>query len=101
MVHSIKGETEEIPESGEWALFRLLEHGKLRSRDIAAFTVVWKLAKIAGSPEVVIDIRPARTQTPFLSPSHPGERTGVLLHPFRGGEVSPPAGVGSGPASCQ
>jgi type VI secretion system protein ImpL len=101
MVHSIRGETEEISETGDWALFRLFEQGKLRSRDIAAFTVVWKLAKIAGSPEVIIDVRPARTQTPFLSASHPGERSGVLLHPFRGPDVSPPAGVGNGPAVCQ
>jgi type VI secretion system protein ImpL len=100
-VHSVKGETEEITETGEWGLFRLLEQGKLKSRDIAAFTVVWKFPKIAGSPEVAMDVRPARTQTPFLSPSHPGERSGILLHPFRGADVVPPAGVGTGPAVCQ
>ena len=100
-VHSVKGETEELNDAGEWGLFRLLDQGKLKSRDIAAFTVVWKFPKLAGSPEIAIEFRPARTQTPFLTPSHPGERTGILLHPFRGSEVSPPTGVGTGPASCQ
>jgi type VI secretion system protein ImpL len=100
-VHSIKGESEEISAPGEWGFFRLLEQGKLKGRDIAAFTMTWKFPKIAGAPEVTMDVRPARTQTPFLSPSHPGERTGILLHPFRGAEVAAPATVGNGPAACQ
>jgi type VI secretion system protein ImpL len=96
--HSVKGETVNLTQPGEWGLFRLLEEGALKSRDATAFTMAWKFPKLPGNPEVDIDFRPARTQTPFLALGR-GEH-GTLLRPLRGPEVKAPSGVGSGAANC-
>lgn len=100
-VHSVRGESGAVTEGGEWGLFRLLEEGTLKSKDAAGFTVVWRFPKLTGSPEVAIDFRPTRSQTPFVGALRAGERTTSLLRLFRAPDVVPPVGVASGAVSCR
>jgi type VI secretion system protein ImpL len=97
-VHTPQGGTDEIDGPGEWGLLRLLEQGTLKSREATTFTVVWKFAKLEGKPEVAIEFRPARSQSPFLGAGGAGEK-GSLLRPLRAAGINPPAGVDSGPVA--
>ncbi len=89
------GVNEFIPSQGEWGLFRLLEDGELQSSSGRSFSVGWKLSSI--DEMVKIEIRPARSATPFFGPAG---RT-KLLNLFRGKSVSPPGVIALKAGKCR
>ncbi len=89
------GVNEFIPSQGEWGLFRLLEDGVLQGSAAGrTFTVGWQLSSI--DEMVKIEIRPARSATPFFGP---GGRT-KLLSLFRGKSVAPPSVIAQKGGRC-
>jgi type VI secretion system protein ImpL len=95
-VRSTRGQTETLDQDGEWGLFRLMEVGVPQvDRGARVFSVTWRMPSVGA--DVVIDIRPARTATPFFGVS-PGPNSG-MLQPFRAAGVVPPRTIGRG-AGC-
>ncbi|MGC3998203.1 MAG: type VI secretion IcmF C-terminal domain-containing protein [Anaeromyxobacter sp.] len=92
-VRTASGQEESFQQEGEWGLFRLLEAGAVKPQGSgSAFTTSWPLPTLNTS--VVIDFRPDRTDSPFLS-----ARGGRFLGPFRSGAL-PPASLGRGGGEC-
>jgi type VI secretion system protein ImpL len=95
-VRNNRGQVETLDQDGEWGLFRLMEIGAPQvDKGARVFSVTWKMPSVGA--DVVIDIRPSRTATPFFGVS-PGPGTG-MLQPFRAPGVTPPRTIGRG-AGC-
>jgi type VI secretion system protein ImpL len=79
-----RGKSEVIQQEGEWGLLRLFEQATVKSSSSTSFTLSWRLPSLDS--EVLIDVRPARSETPFTSGkgSH-----GSFLAVFRGPGLSP------------
>jgi type VI secretion system protein ImpL len=89
----VKGATidETLTQQGEWGLFRLLDKGTISaSPGERFFTTRWRLHT---QNDVVIDIRPARVENPFV-----GER--AYLEAFRADDVAVPRLIVSGAKAC-
>ncbi|MFN0062487.1 MAG: type VI secretion system membrane subunit TssM [Myxococcaceae bacterium] len=98
-VRSNKGVSETLEQEGEWGLFRLLESGTLQgTRGQRSFAVTWKLASMDA--EVTLDVRPSRSESPFVGVPRTGQQP-QLLQPFRASGIVPPRGIGAGGAGCQ
>jgi type VI secretion system protein ImpL len=86
-----QGVDETIVQEGEWGLFRLLERGSVSFDQGARFFSV--RFRLRTQRDVVIDVRPARVDNPFV-----GE--GGLLEAFRGDGVAPPRAIAKGARRC-
>lgn len=84
-----EGIDETVAQEGEWGLFRLLEEGVVRGTPSARiFSVTWTLRD--ANMEVGVDIRPARSENPFLGiPRRDDSATGIV-RPFRVEGVAAP-----------
>ncbi len=95
-VESARGLSERIGEDGEWGLFRLVEHATSidtrpgeRTR-----TVRWHLP--GHDVDVVVDVRPVRTECPLFGE----DRRGRALGPLRGAGVAAPRRITRGAVEC-
>ncbi len=86
-VRDSRGRTETIQQDGEWGLLRLLELGTVRSVGATTFTLAWRVPTLDA--EVVVDVRPARADTPFFGSVKTGRKP-QLLQPFRAPGLVPP-----------
>jgi type VI secretion system protein ImpL len=86
-VRDSRGQPENIDQEGEWGLLRLFELGEVRSVSASNFAVAWQFP--ISKAEVVIDFRPARSDTPFFGSSKTGHRP-QALQPFRAPGLVPP-----------
>ncbi len=85
-VRDSRGRTETIQQDGEWGLLRLFELGQVRSVGATTFTVAWRVPTLDA--EVVMDFRPARSDTPFFGSAKGGRPQ--PLQPFRAPGLLPP-----------
>ena len=76
-----------IHAEGEWGLLRLFEQGTPRAVGPTTFTVAWRVPTVDA--EVVIDFRPARSDTPFFGSLRAGHHA-QALQPFRAPGLTPP-----------
>ncbi len=76
-----------IHAEGEWGLLRLFEQGVPRSVGPTTFTVAWRVPTV--DTDVVIDFRPARSDTPFFGSLRAGHHA-QALQPFRAPGLTPP-----------
>ncbi|MSP25318.1 MAG: type VI secretion system membrane subunit TssM [Myxococcales bacterium] len=85
--------SETIRQDGEWGLFRLLEQGRVQAPENSRmFSVTWTLTSRANV-EIIIDIKPTRSEAPFFGTSR---RDGRFLAPFRSPSVNPPHTIARG-----
>lgn len=89
------GVNEYIPSEGEWGVFRLFEDGQLLASKGRTFTVGWQLSSI--DEMVTIEVRPARSVTPFFGPG--GRKK--LLDLFRASNVTPPSVIAQKGGRCK
>jgi type VI secretion system protein ImpL len=80
-----RGKSEVIQQDGEWGLLRLFEQATLKSSSGTSFTLGWRLPSLDS--EVLIDVKPARTETPFGVDK--GSHKSSFLAVFRGPGLSP------------
>jgi type VI secretion system protein ImpL len=82
---------ETVAQDGEWGLFRLLDKGTISANPGERFfTATWRLRT---QNDVVIDIRPARVENPFV-----GSRS--FLEAFRAAHVEAPRAISSSAKPC-
>jgi type VI secretion system protein ImpL len=82
---------ETLKQEGEWGLFRLFEKGTISANPGERFfTVRWRLHT---QNDVTIDIRPARTDNPFVGAK-------AYLEAFRGDGVLAPRTIATGAPAC-
>ena len=84
-VRDPRGKSEVIQQDGEWGLLRLFEQGTLKSSSSTSFTLAWRVPSLDS--EVVIDVKPARSETPFSVGK--GSHRSSFLAVFRGPGLSP------------
>lgn len=105
-VRGLNGMDETIEQEGEWGLFRLLEAGIARGRtEGRVFSVVWRLRDQRGIEgnrfvEIGVDIRPARSENPFVGVPRADNQTVQMLRPFRGGDIAAPHPIARTGRSC-
>lgn len=105
-VRGLNGMDETIEQEGEWGLFRLLEAGIARGRtEGRVFSVVWRLRDQRGIEgnrfvEIGVDIRPARSENPFVGVPRADNQTVQLLRPFRGGDIAAPHPIARTGRTC-
>jgi len=80
-----KGKSEVIQQDGEWGLLRLFEQATLKSSSSTFFTLSWRMPSLDS--EVLIDVKPARSETPFTVGK--GSYKSSFLAVFRGSGLSP------------
>lgn len=94
-VRAAGGREESLQQEGEWGLFRLLEAGKLKGEPgVRDFAMSFSFASLGVS--VVMDFRPARTESPFFGSGRGARR---LLGPFRSG-FAVPGSIGKAGPGC-
>lgn len=82
---------ESLAQEGEWGLFRLLDKGTIRANSSERFfTVTWRLHT---QNDVVIDVRPARVENPFV-----GSKS--YLEAFRAEQVAVPRAISTRAKPC-
>ncbi len=82
---------ETIGQAGEWGLFRLFDKGTISAKSGERFfTVRWRLRT---QNDVVIDVRPARAENPFV-----GQRK--YLEAFRSDDVQAPRSIAASSPPC-
>lgn len=91
-VRGENGMHEVVRQEGEWGFFRLLEAGTVTSRGTGVFTMGWRLH--THDVDIVIEVRPAREQSPFFGVPNRSRSPG-LLQPVRA-DVTPPRDIIAG-----
>jgi type VI secretion system protein ImpL len=96
-VRAANGREETLQQDGEWGLFRLLEAGQPRGEPgLRDFAMSFNFPSMGV--QVVVDFRPARSESPFFGTGRGGGRP-RLLAPFRSG-FAVPASIGKSGPPC-
>jgi len=90
-VRTAAGAEETLVRDGDWAFFRLLEAGRIQAEGgTRDFTVAFPMQALGAT--IIIDFRPARSETPFFGARRGGGSR--FLEPFRG--LTLPLSIGGG-----